>query len=181
MNPQRAERPVFFLPTGGAYLALNAQDEAGDGTSAPALSAIQYHKLTNFMGKRLFTRTMPSANGQVLHLSQWAQRALASDNHLPTSAQCDNCPHRLLKGSVQGRPRMSHAGTSGQCSSCHTRRPCIRQSRCKAGQPYPDHFPVRYCHHGGFVAWTPSVMSHAGLSGQCSTCHSGAYLPRMRR
>jgi len=93
--------------------------------------------------------------------------------HIPTSLQCDNCHTNY----TAFRPaRMSHAGTNGQCSTCHSGAYVAINALAKPATHIPTNAQCDTCHVNGFIAWAPSVMSHAGLAGQCSSCHSGAYV-----
>jgi hypothetical protein len=94
--------------------------------------------------------------------------------HTPTNAQCDSCHTSTVSWATS---TMNHAALSppatGRCSTCHT------PGGTGLSKPTP-HVPTSLqcdnCHKntnpGGF---RPAQMDHTGTSGQCATCHSGAY------
>ena len=92
--------------------------------------------------------------------------------HVPTTRQCDNC-HKTF---TAFRPaQMDHTATAGQCSTCHNGTYTFANALTKATVHIPTANSCDVC-HVNFVAFSPATMDHTGLTGQCSTCHSGAYL-----
>ncbi|MBI5784355.1 MAG: hypothetical protein HZA64_02765 [Rhodocyclales bacterium] len=89
--------------------------------------------------------------------------------HVATSAQCDTC-HRIT--SAWTPAFYTHDSTATRrCSVCHNNVNAIG----KGATHIPDNRQCDTC-HTNFTAFRPALMSHAGLSGQCATCHNGAYL-----
>ena len=98
--------------------------------------------------------------------------------HVPTTGQCSNC-----HGNYQAfKPAaMNHAGTAGQCSTCHNGSYVAVNALAKPVTHVPTGAQCDTCHTNGFVSFSPSPMNHTGTNsplaaGNCSTCHSGAYL-----
>jgi hypothetical protein len=99
-------------------------------------------------------------------------------NHIPTTAQCDTCH----KNYTAFRPAvMSHSATTGpvavaNCSTCHSGTYVAVNALSKPGTHIPTSLQCDTCHSKGYTTWTPSVMNHVGLAGQCISCHTGAYV-----
>ena len=92
--------------------------------------------------------------------------------HIPTNAQCDACH----KNFVSFRPAaMDHTGTTGQCFTCHSGAYTSVRARAKPATHIPAGNACDTCHLNT-VAFAPTNMNHTGTTGQCATCHSGAYL-----
>lgn len=101
-----------------------------------------------------------------------------SSSHVPTTAQCDTCHTNYLAFKPA---RMNHAGSAGQCSTCHSGGYVAANALAKPTSHIPTGAQCDTCHSTGFVSFQPSPMNHAGTNaplaaGNCSTCHSGAYL-----
>jgi hypothetical protein len=92
--------------------------------------------------------------------------------HIPTTLQCDTCHTNY----VAFKPAaMNHVGTTAQCVTCHNGGYVAANAQTKPATHIPTTRSCDSCHLN-FVAFFPATMDHTGLSGQCSTCHSGAYL-----
>ncbi len=155
----------------GAYLAQNAQMKPVTHVSTTG-QCDSCHNSTTSWATAVYAHDA-SANGNCSSCHNGATALGKPTNHIPTSAQCDSCHN----GFSAFRPaRMSHAGTSGQCSSCHSGSHVFANALGKPVNHIPTISQCDTCHTGGFVAWTPSVMSHAGLQGACSNCHGGAFV-----
>ena len=97
--------------------------------------------------------------------------------HVPTTRQCDGC-HTMVPSSLYNsfRPaKMDHTGTAGQCVTCHSGTYKFANAQAQAVTHIKTTRACDSCHLN-FVAFSPATMDHSGLNGQCSTCHSGAYL-----
>ncbi|MET3107304.1 hypothetical protein AAKU67_002263 [Oxalobacteraceae bacterium GrIS 2.11] len=100
-------------------------------------------------------------------------------NHVPTVRQCDTC-HSYV---AQFAPaQMNHIGTAGQCTSCHNGAFNYANALAKPNVHVPTTAQCDACHSSNFSAWAPGVMNHAAstgpqTAGNCSVCHSGAFLP----
>lgn len=96
--------------------------------------------------------------------------ALAKNaTHVPTTAQCDTC-HRSTV-SWTGAAFTHPATATGTCSTCHN-------GSTAPGKPPTHIVTALQCDncHNNFVAFRPAAMNHAGLAGQCLTCHNGAFV-----
>jgi len=160
----------------GAYLSQNAQTKPPTHIATTAQCDTCHKTTTSWatvsVDHAAFT---PSAVGRcsTCHTPGSTPPALSKPaNHIPTALQCDTCHTNY----VAFKPAaMNHVGTAGQCSTCHNGSYTFANAQTRN----PTHIPTsRSCDacHLNFVAFTPATMSHTGLDGQCSTCHSGAYL-----
>ncbi len=87
--------------------------------------------------------------------------------HIPTSDSCDTC-----HSTVTWATRYNHSGVAaGTCVTCHNRITAPGVGRTHI----PTSLPCDACHKN-YVSFTPATMDHTGLTGQCSSCHSGTYL-----
>jgi len=96
--------------------------------------------------------------------------------HIPTSPAkpCADC-HNLYPQLFKPIKTMDHTWTNGLCSTCHNGAYTFANAQGRSTTHIPDNRSCDTC-HVNFVVFTPATMNHTGLDGQCSTCHSGAYL-----
>ena len=99
-------------------------------------------------------------------------------NHIPTSAACDYC-HSNFTAFKPGTMDHSVTGIAGNCSTCHNGTYVAigpQGALAKTATHIPTAVQCDAC-HVTFVAFKPAVMNHsvAGIAGNCSACHSGAY------
>ena len=95
--------------------------------------------------------------------------------HIPVGTNCEAC--HLNNNYVAFRPAaMNHTGLTGRCSTCHSGGYVAMNAQTKPAIHIPTSLSCDVCHKSGFVVWYPGFMNHAGTAGQCSNCHSGAYL-----
>jgi aspartate carbamoyltransferase regulatory subunit len=93
--------------------------------------------------------------------------------HIPTTQSCDSCHNTT----VWKPTSYSHQGVvAGSCATCHNGT----TARGKLAAHLPTAAACDTC-HTNYVAFVPARMNHAGTTGpaatgNCSTCHSGAYL-----
>jgi hypothetical protein len=88
-------------------------------------------------------------------------------SHIPTTASCDTC-HTTNTWIT----KYNHNGVApGSCATCHNRVTTTGKGR----EHIPTSAACDACHKN-YVSFTPAMMDHTGLNGQCSTCHSGSYL-----
>jgi hypothetical protein len=102
-------------------------------------------------------------------ISQNAQTKPAT--HITTTAQCDSCHSSTISWATAS---FNHASASpavtGRCSTCHN-------SVNALGKP-AAHIPTTaQCDtcHLNTVSFKPAQMNHAGMAGQCASCHNGSY------
>ncbi|MBI4989787.1 MAG: hypothetical protein HZC23_13315, partial [Rhodocyclales bacterium] len=155
----------------GAYLFVNALAKPGT------------HILTTAQCDTCHFSTVGWAGATYTHAASAAGTCSTCHNglsalgkpptHIPTGLQCDNCHTNFIAFKPA---RMNHAGTTGQCATCHSGSYASINALAKPATHIPTASQCDSCHVNGFVAWSPSVMSHAGLAGQCAICHSGAYV-----
>ena len=93
--------------------------------------------------------------------------------HIPTAQSCDTC-----HGTTAWKPTtFAHTGVvKGTCATCHNGTLALG----KTTTHIPTTASCDVC-HTNYSTFAPATMSHAGTSGplavgNCSTCHSGAYL-----
>jgi len=90
--------------------------------------------------------------------------------HITTTAQCDTCHTSTV--TWLGAQYLHDPSTWGRCSQCHN-------GVTAKGQP-TTHVPSNptQCDscHVNQVTFTAVAMNHTGMTGKCSTCHSGAYV-----
>ena len=92
--------------------------------------------------------------------------------HIITTQSCDAC-HTTVAWTPTS---FSHTGVvAGSCATCHNGT----AARGKVATHLPTSSACDVCHNT--LAFAPATMSHAGTNtpvstGNCSTCHSGAYL-----
>jgi hypothetical protein len=109
------------------------------------------------------------------YVSQNAQTK--TPTHAPTTAQCDTCHNSTITWATA---TFNHAtatpAVTGRCSTCHNGTNAL-------GKP-TTHIPTtaqcEVCHNT-FTAFAPGRMSHFRTTGpvatgNCATCHNGAYL-----
>ena len=96
--------------------------------------------------------------------------------HIPVGTNCELC--HLNNNYVAFRPAaMDHTGLAGQCSNCHNGAYRSMNAQTKPTIHIPTNRSCDACHLSGYVQFYPGKMDHSvGAAGQCSTCHSGAYL-----
>lgn len=93
--------------------------------------------------------------------------------HIPTTRSCDTCHN----WTAWKPTTYSHQGVvAGTCTSCHNGTTALG----KPATHVPTAASCDAC-HTNFNAFAPAKMNHAGTSGplatgNCSTCHSGAFL-----
>lgn len=157
----------------GGYLPQNAQTKTATHISTTA-QCDSCHASTTTWATGIFNHSAasPGVAGRCSTCHNGTSALGKSVNHLPTAAQCDNCHKSFTAFSAAS---MDHAGTSGKCNTCHNGNFALSAN---AQAKPPGHIPTGTqcdsCHTAGFVSWSPAVMNHAGLSGQCSTCHGGS-------
>jgi hypothetical protein len=100
-----------------------------------------------------------------------AQNAQAKPaTHFPTSDQCDSCHTSTTTWALAAFDHAALATSpTGICSSCHG-----TSALGKTSSHVPTAQPCDTC-HTGFTAFRPAQMNHFGVTGQCSTCHNGAF------
>ena len=104
-------------------------------------------------------------NGAFLYANAFAK----TPNHVPTTAQCDACHRSTVSWTGAG---FTHPATAaGTCSNCHNGV----AAPGKSAAHIPTTLQCDSCHHN-FTAFTPAAMNHAGLAGQCASCHNGAFV-----
>jgi len=161
---------------GGAYLSQNAQAKPPNHVVTTAQCDSCHQSTTSWATVLNFDHSslVPPAAGRCSTCHTPGGGGLSKPaNHVPTNQQCDTCH----KNFVAFRPAtMDHSvGTAGQCSSCHNGSYTFANAQARNPTHIPDSRSCDAC-HANFVAFTPATMNHTGLDGQCSTCHSGAYL-----
>ncbi|HEY5761891.1 MAG TPA: cytochrome c3 family protein [Rhodocyclaceae bacterium] len=90
-------------------------------------------------------------------------------NHVPTTAQCDTC-HRSTS-SWTGAAFTHGPSAVGTCSTCHNGS---TSAPAKSGAHIPTGLQCDNC-HTNYTAFVPATMNHAGLAGQCQSCHGGSH------
>jgi hypothetical protein len=101
------------------------------------------------------------------YLAQNAQTKPA--NHVATTAQCDTCHRSTTSWATVS---YTHDATAvGRCSSCHV---AGGGGLAKPSTHIPTSLQCDTC-HTNYVAFKPASMNHVGMTGQCATCHNGAY------
>lgn len=104
-------------------------------------------------------------------------------NHSGITASCAACHNDGMSfaGVIPTRKQdavVTHMTTTADCSTCHKSTTTFKGA---TGVPLPSgHFPTTQpcstCHASGYGA-NSGVMNHVGITGGCTTCHSGtAYL-----
>jgi hypothetical protein len=106
------------------------------------------------------------------YLSENAQAKPAT--HIPTTQQCDFC-HAGGYLAWSATPRMSHTGLSGQCSTCHSGGYLSQNAQMKPVTHIPTTAQCDSCHLSTTI-WTSVKHITVGVTGQCKTCHNGAYV-----
>jgi len=99
-------------------------------------------------------------------------------NHIPAQAECSQCHNDMSTGGFTLSTFMSsvHSGITNGCEGCHNGR-FNTISGNLYGKPV-THLPTGQdcdvCHtNDSFMA--PTNFSHAGISGNCTSCHNGNY------
>lgn len=88
-------------------------------------------------------------------------------SHIPTTASCDTC-HTTNTWIT----KYNHSSVApGSCETCHNRITATGKGRAHI----PTSAACDVCHKN-YVSFLSAIMDHTGLTGQCSTCHSGSYL-----
>ena len=101
------------------------------------------------------------------YLAQNAQTKPAT--HVATTAQCDSCHRSTTSWATVS---YTHDATAvGRCSSCHTPG---GSGLAKPSTHIPTSLQCDTC-HTNYVAFKPASMNHVGTTGQCASCHNGAY------
>lgn len=167
---------------GGAYLAQNAQTKPAppnhvtttaqcdschsSTTSWATVAGFDHSLLSPAATNRCADCHTPGVGG----VNQGLTKPVT---HVPTTRQCDACH----KNFAAFKPAaMDHTGTAGACATCHNGSYTSSNAQTKSATHIPTSRSCDACHVSGFTAFTPASMDHTGLDGQCSTCHSGAYL-----
>ena len=149
-NSPAIGKPVTHVPT-------NAQCDSCHNTTLFRPAAMS-HKGTN-------GQCLTCHNGAYAGVNAKGKPA----THIPVSQVCDTC-HTTT--AWKPASNFSHQGvTAASCANCHNGVNAL-------GKP-AKHIPVTaVCDscHKNYVAFIPAQMNHTGLTNQCSTCHSGAYL-----
>lgn len=160
----------------GAYLSQNAQTKPPTHVVTTAQCDTCHASTTSWATVLNFDHTalVPPAAGRCSGCHTPGGSGLSKPGtHVPTSQQCDTCH----KNFAAFKPAaMDHTiGTAGQCSTCHNGSYTFANAQARNPTHILDSRSCDTCHLN-FVAFTPATMNHTGLDGQCSTCHSGAYL-----
>ena len=163
----------------GAYLAQNAQMKPANHQPTTLqcdschLSRTSWATVTGFdhtgaAGLCLNCHTLGGA-GSPKGLTRPA-------NHIPApmTQLCSDCHTNY----VAFKPAfMNHTGTTGLCLNCHNGGYTYANALGRSATHIPTSRSCDACHaNPNAPAFTPATMDHTGLDGQCSTCHSGAYL-----
>lgn len=131
---------------------------------------------TNFSAFRPAAMSHDGTSGQCsachngAYVAIGSQGALAKpQTHVSTAAQCDAC-HMTAAWKPA---RYTHdALAANRCSVCHNGVTALG----KGSIHIPDNRQCDSCHTSKTSFLSGTMMNHTGLTGQCSTCHSGAYL-----
>ncbi|MGD8801866.1 MAG: hypothetical protein PVG12_01690 [Gammaproteobacteria bacterium] len=98
-------------------------------------------------------------------------------NHIPAQDECSTCHIDTSAGGFVSSTFLSsvHPGITSGCEGCHTSQfipdnPALIKTA--------SHLPVtqdcNVCHTNTNTAFTPSIFSHAGITGNCASCHDGS-------
>ena len=159
----------------GSFLTQNAQIKPSTHIPATAQCDTCHTSTTSWAtaAKPDHAAIMPSVSGRCSDCHNSVSALGKPTNHIPTAKQCDSCHTNF---SAFKPAQMNHIGTVGQCSSCHSGSYNFANAQAKPNVHIPTTAQCDSCHVSGFVTWSPATMSHAGMTGKCSTCHSGVFL-----
>ncbi len=98
----------------------------------------------------------------------------ATATHASVTGNCESCHKSTVSWASSGKPDHGLFTTATNCAACHN-------GSTATGRP-TTHVPIGNatcgsCHNT--TGWKPTKWNHSQLvvSGQCSTCHTGAYPP----
>lgn len=160
----------------GAFVSMNAQVKPATHVNTSA-QCDTCHKSTTSWATASFAHDA-STIGNCSNCHNNVAATGKPPSHIPTTAQCSACHNNY----ISFRPAvMAHIGTSGpvavgNCSTCHNGNYAVVNALAKPAAHIPTTSQCDTCHTLGYTAWSPSVMNHAGMAGQCSLCHGGAYV-----
>lgn len=96
-------------------------------------------------------------------------------NHIPAQTECSQCHIDTSTGGFAASIFISnvHINLSTGCEGCHTSRFfAAMPTLVKAATHIPTNQDCHFCHTNS--AFTPHIFTHAGISGNCSSCHDGS-------
>lgn len=165
----------------GAYVAINAQVKPTTHVATAAQCDTCHTSTVSWALSTLdHANVVPPVVGRCANCHNGTTAIGRPTTHIPTTAQCDTCH----KNFTAFRPaQMSHPATTGpvaagNCATCHGGTYASINALAKPATHIPTTKQCDSCHTRGFTAWAPAVMNHTGMAGQCTTCHSGAYVSR---
>jgi hypothetical protein len=166
----------------GAYISENAQTKSGSHTPTSA-QCDSCHKSTTTWATAVFDHSSvpviigDHSCGTTCHIGGGTQGLPKPSNHIPPigtgAGFCDTCH---LNFSTFRQATMSHAGTAGQCSSCHSGAYVAVGTLGAQAKPSTHVTTALQCDscHASTSVWKPATYTHEpSAAGTCSTCHNG--------
>jgi predicted CXXCH cytochrome family protein len=99
-------------------------------------------------------------------------------NHIPAQAECSQCHNDMNTGGFTLSTFMSnvHSGITSGCEGCHNGRFSTISGSLygKSGNHLPTGQDCDVCHTNASFA-APTIFAHAGITGNCTSCHDGNY------
>lgn len=160
----------------GGYIFANAQAKTPTHLTTSAQCDTCHRSTTTWQGASYTHAATAVGQCSTCHNGSTALGKPAM--HITTGAQCDTCHGNY----VAFKPAaMNHSGTAAQCLTCHNGGFVAVNAQAKPATHIPTGAQCDTCHINGFSSFMPGTMNHAGTNspvapGNCSTCHSGAYL-----
>ncbi len=163
---------------GGAYVTVNALAKSANHVATSAQCDTCHSSTISWSGASYAHPATAAGTCSTCHNGTTSLGKPGT--HIPTSNQCDTCHTNYTAFKPA---KMNHAGTTAQCSTCHSGSYTAVNAQSKPLTHIPTSVQCDTCHSNGFVSFMPSPMNHAGTAspvaaGNCITCHgdSAPYL-----
>jgi len=98
-------------------------------------------------------------------------------NHIPSQPECSQCHTDTNVGGFVNSIFLStvHPGMSTGCEGCHKDQfLSAKPNLLKATGHLPTIQDCHFCHTN--TAFTPQIFTHAGITGNCTSCHDGNFV-----
>ncbi len=101
-------------------------------------------------------------------------------NHIPAKAECSECHNNTtVPGGFASSSFFAntHPGITNGCEGCHSGQFATTSSKLygKPGNHMPTGQDCDVCHTSASFA-APTKFTHAGISGNCTSCHNGDFV-----